>query len=157
MQSGFFSRPRSPSGGGSWCRAALLLPTATDDLLGGDEWAAGPTAVVLQQRGPWTYGALVNHLWSFAGPGRTDVDATFLQPFLNYTTKTATTIGLNTESSYDWNASQWSIPINLFVNQMLKVGPQPIQLGLGGRYWAETPQGGADWGLRFNLVFLFPK
>ena len=37
---------------------ALLLPTATDSLLGGEKWAAGPTAVILKQSGAWTYGAL---------------------------------------------------------------------------------------------------
>jgi len=51
----------------------------------------------------WTYGVLANHLWSVAGEGsRADVNATFLQPFVSYTTKTITTFGLNTESTYDW-------------------------------------------------------
>jgi hypothetical protein len=49
------------------CGPVLQFPTATDDLLGEEKWGAGPTAVVLKQEGPWTYGALVNHIWSFAG------------------------------------------------------------------------------------------
>jgi len=50
-----------------------------------------PTAVVLKQEHGWTYGALANHIWSFAGDdSRADVNATFLQPFLSYTTKTYT-------------------------------------------------------------------
>ena len=36
-------------------------------------------AVLLKQQGPWTYGALANHLWSFAGgDGRADIAAPVL-------------------------------------------------------------------------------
>jgi len=43
---------------------------------------------------------------------RADVSSTFLQPFVSYITKTYTTIGLNTESTYDWENSQWTVPLN---------------------------------------------
>ncbi len=67
-QSLFFS-PKAPTSGGlTWgAGPVFLLPTATDDLLGGDKWGAGPTAVALTQRGPWTVGVLANHIWSFVG------------------------------------------------------------------------------------------
>ncbi|MGO8609735.1 hypothetical protein ACC848_43045, partial [Rhizobium johnstonii] len=46
---------------------------------GSGKWGAGPTAVVLKQDGPWTYGFLGNHIWSFAGQSdREDVSSTFL-------------------------------------------------------------------------------
>ncbi|MCL4179386.1 MAG: hypothetical protein KJ072_16790 [Verrucomicrobia bacterium] len=136
----------------------LQLPTATDDLLGEEKWGAGPTAVVLKQEGHWTYGALVNHIWSFAGESaRSDVNRTFLQPFVSYTTKTFTSFGLNTESSYDWEREQWTVPVNAFVQQLLKVGKPPVALQLGGRYYADGPSGAPEWGLRFQLSFLFPK
>jgi len=76
---------------------------------------------------------LANHIWSTGGSGKYDVNATFLQPFLSYTTKTQTTFGLNTESSYDWEAEQWTVPINLSVSQLVKISGQPIQFQLGGR------------------------
>jgi hypothetical protein len=136
----------------------LQIPTATDDLLGEEKWGAGPTAVVLKQQGPWTYGALVNHVWSFAGEsGRDDVNRTFLQPFVSYTTKTFTSLGLNTESTYDWQRDQWTVPVNAFVQQLLKVGKQPIALQVGARYYAEGPSGAPEWGLRCQISFLFPK
>lgn len=85
----------------------LLLVTATDDQLGGEKWGAGPTGVVLKQQGPWTVGMLANHTESSAGDGnRADVGATFLQPLVSYITQTKTTIGLNTESTYDWEGKQ---------------------------------------------------
>jgi hypothetical protein len=159
VQSFFFS-PKAPTSGG-WIWGAgpvLLYPTATDDALGTDKFGLGPTAVLLKQQNGWTYGVLANHLWSVAGEsGRADVNATFLQPFVSFTTKTFTTFGLNTESSYDWDNRQWTVPLNVSVSQLLKVGKQPIQFALGAKYYAEKPSGGPDWGLRFSVTFLFPK
>jgi hypothetical protein len=137
---------------------AILIPTATDDLLGGQQWSAGPTAVVLKQDGPWTYGALANHLWNFAGDDDAgDVNVTFFQPFVSYITSTKTTFTLNAESSYDWSNEQWNLPLNFVVSQLLKIGEQPLQIFAGARYYLETPEGGPDWGLRLGVTFLFPK
>ena len=159
LQSFFLSPVKPTKGGWIWgAGPALLLPTATDDLLGSEKWGAGPTAVVLKQQNGWTYGALANHVWSFAGESdRAEVNATYLQPFVSYTTKKATTFTLNTESTYDWQDEQWTVPVNLMVQQLVKIGKQPVALTLGGRYYADTPDGGPDWGLRFAVIFLFPK
>ena len=159
VQSLFFS-PKAPTSTG-WIWGAgpvFLLPTATDDLLGTEKWGAGPTAVLLKQQSGWTYGILANHIWSFAGESsRSEVNSTFLQPFLTYTTKKQTTFSLNTESIYDWDRSQWTVPINVGVAQLVKIGKLPVQFQVGGRYYAEKPANGPDWGLRFTVTFLFPK
>lgn len=156
----FFS-PQSPTAGGLIWGAGpvFLLPTATQDVLGTEKWGIGPTGVVLKQSGPWSVGILANHLWSVAGDDdRNDVNATYLQPFLSYTTKTHTTIGFNAESTYDWENDQWSVPVNLLVGQLFKIGPQILQLMAGARYWAESPDDGPEgWGLRIQLTLLFPK
>ncbi len=156
----FFS-PKEPTAGG-WIWGAgpvWLLPTASDDALGGEKFGIGPTLVALKQVGPWTYGALANHIWSVAGDDdRDDVSATLLQPFLSYITKTKTTLSLNTEATYDWEAEEWSVPINFGVYQLLKMGKLPVQLGGGVRYWADSPDYGPEgWGARLQLTFLFPK
>lgn len=160
FQSLFFSPKAPTSNGWIWgAGPALLLPTASDDLLGTEKWAAGPTAVVLKQQNGWTYGALANHVWSFAGDDdRADVNATFMQPFLAYTTSRSTTFTLNTEATYDWEAEQWSVPVNMLVSQLFKIGKQPMSLQLGVRYWADSPDTGAeDWGLRLTYTLVFPK
>lgn len=158
LQSFFFS-PKALVGG--WVMGAgpaFLYPSASNDTLGGQKWGVGPTVVLLKQQSGWTYGALANHLWSFAGAGdRQEINATYMQPFVSYVTKTFTTIALNTESTYDWGNSHWTMPLNLQVSQLLKFGNQPVQFTLGGRYYPEKPQGGPDWGLRFAVTLLFPK
>ncbi len=159
MQSFFFS-PKQPVNG--WIVAAgpvALYPTASEDTLGGKKWAVGPTGLALRQQGPWTYGLLANHLWSVAGDSdRSDISTTFLQPFISYITKTKTTFGLNTETSYDWENTKWAVPVNATVSQLLKVGPQIFQVTFGVRYWAESTENGPEgWGARAGVTFLFPK
>ena len=139
---------------------SLLFKTASDDSLGTGKWAAGPTAVVLKQESGWTYGALANHLWSYAGDDdRSDVNATYVQPFLAYTTSTYTTFGINTESTYNWKGNSWSVPVNMTVTQLFKIGNQPMSLQVGPRYWADTPdnQGPDGWGWRLAYTLVFPK
>jgi len=160
VQSLFFSPKAPTSGGWIWgVGPALLLPTATDEFLGGEKWGIGPTAVALKQFGPWTFGALANHIESFAGDSnRADVSATFLQPFLTYITPKQTTFAVNTESTYDWESRKWSIPLNVQANQLLKLGDQLVQVGGGVRYWVQTPDAGPDgWAFRLNFVLVFPK
>jgi len=155
----FFFSPKLPVDG--WIVGAgpvFLYPTASHDDLGNEKWGTGPTFVVLRQEHGFTYGMLANHIWSFAGnSGRQNVSATFLQPFFSYTTKTYTSFTVNTESTYDWENTQWTVPVNFMVSQILKIGSQPISLQLGYRYYADAPENGPDWGIRVNLVFLFPK
>lgn len=159
-QSLFFS-PKQPTAGGLiWgVGPVFLLPTGSDDLLSARKWGLGPTAVLLKQQGPWTYGALGNHIWSVGGDSdRADISTTFLQPFVAYTTPTAWTFNANLESTYDWKNEQWSVPINATVSKMLRVKGQAMSVGGGVRYWAEGPQNGPHgWGYRVFLTFLFPK
>lgn len=160
VQSVFFS-PKAPTSGG-WILSvgpAFLLPTGSDDLLTADQWAAGPTGVALKQQGPWTYGVLANHLWSFAGDDdRADVSATFLQPFVTYTTPTAWSLSGTTESTYDWEGSQWSVPLNLVVTKVTRIGGQLVSIGGGLRYWADGPESAPEgFGARLVVALLFPR
>lgn len=159
VQSLFLSPAKPGPGGVIWgVGPVALLPTATGQLSGIHQWGLGPTGVALVQRGPWTVGALANHLWSVANNGsNANVNATFLQPFLTYTTPTAWTISLNTESTYDWAANRWAVPVNLVVAKVTKVGNQLVSLGAGVRYWVDGPDSGPHgWGARLVATLLFP-
>ena len=159
VQSFFFS-PKEPTTSG-WITGVgpvLLLPTATEDAFKSKQWGLGPTAVALRQHDGWTYGGLANHIWGVNNPSdREKISATFLQPFVSYTTPNAVTFLATTESTYDWKAEQWTVPIIAAVSKLTSIGDQKVSFQLGGRYYAEAPDGGPDWGLRFTAVFLFPK
>ncbi|GAA5121290.1 transporter [Luteolibacter yonseiensis] len=156
----FFVSPlHEPPGAPVWgLGPIIMLPTATDDLLGTEKWCAGPTFLVLKQEHGWTYGMLGSHAWSFAGEDdRGYVSLTSLQPFLSHTTPAHTTYGVNLESTYDWNAEEWTVPINLQISQLVKFGQLPVNFQLGGRWYADKPSGGPDWGLRFTATFVIPE
>lgn len=115
---------------------------------------------MLWQSGGWTYGVLANHLWSYAGDSsRTRINNTFVQPFVSYTTKDAWTFSLNSESTYNWVAGTWSVPVNGTIAKLLKFGDQPVQIGGGLRYWLASPDNSGPKGLgaRMFVTFLFPK
>jgi hypothetical protein len=148
----FFS-PKQPTAGGlTWgVGPVLLLPTATDSLIGARKWGAGPAAVGLVLKGPWTVGMLANHVWSFAGDDdRDDISNSFMQPFVAYTWPSAWTASLQSETTYNWQSEQWSVPVNLALSKLVKFGKLPVSLQAGVGYWAESPDSGPE-GFRFRL------
>ena len=160
VQSLFFS-PKAPGANG-WIWGVgpvLLLPTGSNDLLTGDKWGAGPTAVALKAQGHLTYGVLGNHIWSFAGDSkRSDISSTFLQPFTTYTWPGGWSATATADSTYDWEGDQWTIPLGLFVAKVIRIGGQIVQFGAGPRFYVESGSNGPhDWGFRANVVLLFPK
>jgi hypothetical protein len=158
VQSFFFS-PKEPVGG--WILAVgpvALWPTGTEPALRSEQFGLGPTVLALRQEKGWTYGALANQIWGVTeSDDHPDVNATFVQPFVSYTWPTATTLALNTEATYDWTSEQWTVPVNLIGSQLVKIGGKPVQFSLGGKYYAESPDGGPEWGVRFVVTLLFPK
>lgn len=159
-QSLFFSPKALTKGGWTWgVGPVFLIPTATDDLLGTGKWGAGPTAVALRQTSSgWTYGALVNQIWSFAGDSnRANVSALYFQPFLAKALGKGRTITVNVESTYDWNGDQWTVPFNLAYSKVSRIGHQLVSYQFGARWYVDKPEGGPDWGLRFTFTLLYPR
>ncbi len=158
-QSLFFSPKKPTASGVIWgIGPAFLLPTGTDDL-GADTWGLGPTLVVLKQDHAWTYGALINHISDVGGVGshRADISSTFLQPFLSRAFPGGRTLSFNLESTYDWKAKQWTVPLNIGYSKVTKIGGQMISFQGGVRGYLEKADGGPDWGLRFTATLLYPR
>jgi len=162
VQSFFFS-PKIPTESG-WIWGAgpvFLIPSDSD--MSAKKWGAGPTAIALKQDGPLTYGALANHIWSIGGSDKVvdKISATFIQPFFTYTTKSAMSATLMTESTYNWEASggnKWTVPLFLMVTQIGKIGDQLISYGAGVKYYAKSLDNGPKgWGMRFVFTMMFPK
>ena len=160
VQSLFFSPSLATESGWIWgVGPVFLFPSGSDDLLTADKWGTGPTGVALKQTGAWTYGGLANHVWSFAGEDKRDsVNSSFLQPFLTYTTKKAVSLTLLTESTYNWDSEEWSVPLIFVANKVAKIGGQMLSFGGGVRYWADSPENGPEgWGGRLVFTLMFPK
>ncbi len=155
----FFFSPKAPTSGGLvWGAGPVITTPSLEEGLGADDWGVGATVVGLKQSNGWTIGFLGNHVWSVGAAEGQEFSQSYLQPFISYTTPKATTFGLNTESTYNWLTEEWSVPINLTVAQLVKVGGRPVSFTAGVRYWADSPEGGPqDWGARAVVTYLFPK
>jgi len=157
VQSLFFSPKQPTESGLIWgIGPAALMPTGSE-ALGADTWAVGPTGVALKQNGPWTYGALFNHLVDVGGSARTDINSTFVQPFLSRAIGKGRTLGLNIEATYDWEAEQATVPVNVSFTRVARVGSQMVSYSAGGRVYLDSPAGGPEWGVRFVVTLLYPK
>jgi hypothetical protein len=161
----FFSPSKPGPGGLIWgVGPVFLLPTSTQAFLGAHRWGIGPTFVLLKQQGPWTYGMLANQIWSIgrdisfnAIAGNSDVSNMFLQPFVSYNFGKGFSATLNTETTFNWRAWDWTVPINLMVAQIVPIAGTPVSFSLGVRGYAGGPQGTPSWGFRFVVTLLFPK
>ncbi len=135
------------------------LPTASYHLLGAQKWSVGPTSGLYKQQGPWTVGTLLYHLWSVAGSdSRPYVNTTYFEPRIAYTSHSAWTVTLISQSDYDWRAREWSIPVDCDISKIVTLGKQHLSILGGIRYWvtsADTDPHGV--GYRFEINFLFPK
>ena len=159
----FFLSPKNPGPFGLvWgIGPAFLYPTGTHPLLDTGTFSIGPTFVVLKQAGPWTIGALMNQLWSVViSEDRSSLSQMFVQPFIAYTTKTHTTFTVSSESTANWEATsddgKWTVPVIFQISQILKIGKQPISIQIGGKYYADSPRYGPNWGARLNFTLLYP-
>ena len=139
----------------------LQFPTSTAHVLGTEQWAAGPTAVVLNMSGPWVFGALANDLWSVAGnAGRESLNQTLVQPFVNYNFKEGWYLSSSPIITANWkatNSDTWTVPVGGGVGKIVHLGRLPLNLQLQSFYNVERPSGAADWQLRFQFQFLLPR
>lgn len=127
--------------------------------LGSQKWSLGPTAaVVWQPPGPWTVGLLTRQLWSVGGNiHEPDINEIYLQPILSYTTADAWTLSVNSEAFYFWTDNEASVPINLSLTKLFRLGGAAVSIGPGVRYWVENPDADAKgWGARFTAAVIFP-
>lgn len=156
----YFSPKEPTSSGIIWgAGPQLLFPTASDKLLGREKWGAGPGVIALVQPGPWAVGALGHHVWSYAGDSdRPDVDNSFIQPFLAHTWPSAWTASIFSESNYNWESEDWSVPVYLALARVVRWDQLPVRLqGVVG-YWVETTDEGPEgFSFRFQVNFVLPK
>lgn len=154
----FFFAPEAAPGEWMWGAGPVFLwPVASDPDLGTRKWGAGPTAVLLKQEAGWTYGILVNHIWSYSGEReRPNINNTFFQPFLAYDWPDTTSLSFNTESSYDWQGQRLTMPFNLTLGHLFHIPGQAFNISGGARYTSTAREGEAQWGGRLTITLLFP-
>lgn len=156
----FFFSPKAPTSNGLiWGVGPIISIPSNETGLSSKQWGTGPTGVVLKQSGTYTLGMLAFNLYGIghADAGMPKLNNLFLQPFVTKQLGQGLSISSNLESSYDWTGNQWTVPLNLSVAQVMKIGDQPVSFSLGARYFIEKSDMAPHWGIRAAATFLFPK
>ena len=137
----------------------LLMPTATDNILGSDQWGLGPSIVVLTMPGSWVIGSLISNVWSVAGSGDRDVNLFTWQYFVNYNMQGGWYLTSSPIITANWEASEdeWTIPLGGGIGRVFHVGKQAMNVQAQGFYNVEKPGFQGDWSMRLQVQFMFPK
>ena len=160
-----FTAFASPKESGEWIWGVgpvLRFPTASEDILGSEQWSAGPSAVVLRMDGPWVYGALFQHVWSFAGDDdRSHVSETLIQPFVNYNLPDGWYLTASPVITYNWAADDsddaLTLPIGGGFGKVHRFGNMPVNLQIQAFHNTVRPDDAPEWTVRFQVQLLFPK
>ena len=143
----------------------IQLPTHTDELLGNENWAAGPAVVLLSMPGHWVFGGVISQIWDFASSGNDgsdeDISLLVFQPFVNYNYAGGWYVSTAPVITANWKAErssdEWTIPVGGGVGRVFTLGKQHINAKMAYYYNVEKPRFGPQWDFQLSLTLLFPK
>ncbi len=156
----------SPAKPGEWIWGAGVitqLPTNSDSELGNKNWGLGPTFVLLHldKGDPWVYGVLANNLWSLSGNKQGgSYNNGLIQPFVNYNFAGGAYLTSAPVLTVNWKADsgqQWTVPLGGGVGKIFHFGPLPVNMQISAYYNIEKLDYGANWQIRAQVQFMFPK
>lgn len=155
-----FISPKDNKGGLIWgAGPVLLLPTGTNDFLTAKKFGLGPSVVLLKQVGGWTYGALINQIWSVTGDeNRSDVSQFYANPFATYNWKSGAGITAQFEWTENWMQNSTTLYFEPMFSGLTSFGKQKVSFAVGPRINVAAPDATqSKFGLRAVMVFIFPK
>lgn len=163
IQFAAFLSPAQPKGLIWGVGAIAQMPTNSNNRLGNDNWGLGPNFVVLklEKGNPWVYGALVNNIWSLSSNKQGgSYNNGLIQPFLNYNYSDGTYLTTSPIITANWkadNSERWTVPLGGGVGKIFHIGKLPVNTQLSAYYNVVKPDDAANWQLRVQVQFMFPK
>lgn len=145
---------RTEKSGFIWALGGLVtLPTATNKDFAGKQFRLGPELILGQAFKQGIVAVFPSHQWDVAGWSDDDFSVTTLQFGGSYFLGGGMTVGSFPKMQYDWNADQWTIPLNLSFTQTLVSGGQPIKHSINFDYYVEQPDAfGPDFMFRYTIT-----
>ena len=163
-----FSALLSPAQPGKWIWGAgpiFQLPTNSSAELGNKNWGMGPEFVILHldHESPWVFGVNVNNLWSLTSNKQGgSYNNGLIQPFVNYNIPDEDGLYLTSGPIWtvNWNApnsQQWTIPLGGGIGKIFHLGKLPVNTQISAYYNVVRPDFQANWQIRAQAQFMFPK
>lgn len=135
------------------------IPTGGEKR-GAQKWSIGPSFLALVQPGDWTFGALVNNVWSVAGNSdREDVNRGLLNLFIVRQLGEGWYVNSAPIITVDWTAEsgqQWIVPLGVGAGKLIFVGKLPLNIQAGYYYNVVKPDFGPESQLRIQAQILLP-
>ena len=143
----------------------LLFPSATNDVLGQDQWALGPAAVFGYKNKFMTAGVFPNYFWKIGSSDQDDdapdVSQGSMLYFLTFNLPNAWQIGMNPTITYNAKAKpddRWNVPVGLFAGKTIKIGKMPVNIKAGLEYSVVSPDAfGQRAQFRFQITPVIPS
>jgi hypothetical protein len=128
------------------------VPTATNKL-GKEQWLLGPEILIGKITEDSVIGLFPSHQWSIVGEDSFDTIITSIQAFATILPGGGWAVGSAPIMTYDWEASQWSIPLNLTISKTVQWGSTPFKLDLTLDYYVEQSDTfGPEFIIGFNVA-----
>lgn len=129
---------------------------------GSEKWSIGPSLVVLLQPEDWTFGVLVNNVWSYAGNSeREDVNRMLINLFVTRQLGDGWYLNSAPIITANWNVEKdqrWIVPLGLGGGKMMFIGGKlPFNLQSQIYYNVVRPDFGPEWQWRVQAQILLPK
>ena len=130
-------------------------------IKGSQKWSVGPSIVFIVQPGEWTFGALLNNAWSFAGdPDRGKVNHMLLNLFIVRQLGKGWYVNSAPIITSDWTAEagdQWVVPLGMGGGKVIMLGGKlPLNVQTQMYYNIVRPDFGPEWQWRLQMQILLP-
>jgi hypothetical protein len=108
----------------------------------------------------WQFGALVYNNWDYATQrsGTEHVNKMFVQWICNYHYKKDWYVGVgDLPWTFNWRNGRQNMPLSVKWGHTTKFGKQPVDMFIQPFYTTAHDGPSGEWGVKFNLTFLFPE
>jgi hypothetical protein len=138
----------------------VTAPTASNELLGSDQWTIGPGAHFSKEIGRWSTGFFVWQSWGLTNdPSKKAVNQLFGKPYFIYKmTEKWNLIYIPLGLSHSWKSpagDDWTIPVGGGVRRLFKIHDQKMGLQFQAFDYVATKKTDPEWELRFTIEFMF--
>ncbi len=128
-----------------------VLPTATNSRLASGRWSIGPEVLIAKKTKKYIAGIFPSHRWDVAGWSDRTVNVTNLKLIATLLPGGGWSVGSNPALNYNWDAEQWTIPVNLTLSKtIISSSGRPWKLALEADYFVEKSDA---FGPRFRIGF----
>ncbi len=134
------------------------LPTATDSDVAGGQVRLGPEMLLAKMEKWGVYGIFPSHQWNVGGWDDDYYSTSQVQFFFTLLPGDGWSVGSTPILNYDWEAEEWTVPLQLIVGKTVKAGKTSLKIDLEMNYYVEPPDAfGPGWMIALNLTPVVPN